>query len=138
MKKLRSLKKYALFFVAGAIGYGLLEIVWRGRTHWSMLIAGGICLVIFSVVAEKASARPLVVKAAICAACVTLVELAFGLVFNVALKMNVWDYSAMPLNLLGQICPLFSLLWCALALVLLPPVAAVNKKLSRDAPPVRG
>ena len=45
------------------------------------------------------------------AAIVSAVELAFGLVFNVRLGMNVWDYSTVPFNFMGQICLRFSLIW---------------------------
>lgn len=30
---------------------------------------------------------------------------------NLKLKLAVWDYSKMPLNILGQVCPAFSMLW---------------------------
>lgn len=42
---------------------------------------------------------------------ITGVELVFGLVFNRALGMGVWDYSRVPLNLWGQICLPFTLIW---------------------------
>ena len=42
---------------------------------------------------------------------ITAVELIFGVVFNLILKWNVWDYSDRALNLWGQICPLFFFLW---------------------------
>ena len=48
----RRIKKYALLFLIGAVGYASIEIIWRGRTHWSMIIAGGLCFILFSLVAE--------------------------------------------------------------------------------------
>ena len=48
---------------------------------------------------------------------ITAVEFVFGLVFNVFLGMSVWDYSSVPGNILGQICPLFSVLWCGLSFI---------------------
>ena len=33
-------------FCLGAAGYGLLEYLYRGRTHWTMLLAGGAALVL--------------------------------------------------------------------------------------------
>ena len=45
------------------------------------------------------------------AAAVTLLELATGLIVNRWLGWNVWDYSDMPLNFMGQICLPFTLLW---------------------------
>ena len=122
-------KKYALFFVIGGTGYAVLEILWRGYTHWSMVIAGGLCFSMFSLVAVYLKGKPLIVKAFICALGITAIEFLFGVVFNMLLKMNVWDYSDMPLNFMGQICPYFSLLWCVLALCFLPVAELINNKL---------
>ncbi len=52
------------------------------------------------------------------AACafITFVELAVGIVVNLVLKLDVWDYSELPGNFLGQICPYFSLLWLVISI----------------------
>lgn len=126
---MKKLKKNAVFFVSGGIGYGIIELLWRGRTHWTMIIAGGLCFVFFSKVAEKFHSRPLVYKATLCALGVTAIEFVFGVVFNLLLKMNVWDYSGVPLNLFGQVCLLYSVLWGILALCLVPVAEMLNKKL---------
>lgn len=47
---------------------------------------------------------------------VTVLELPTGLVVNVWLHWGVWDYSNMPLNLWGQICLPYSLLWVLISL----------------------
>ena len=44
-----------------------------------------------------------------------LLELLCGLLVNRALGWAVWDYSAQPGNLWGQICPLYTLLWIPLS-----------------------
>ena len=118
--------KFVLVFLIGAVGYALIEIIWRGYTHPTMIAAGGICFLVFSLIAERMRSLPLLIKAVTAAISVTAVELIFGLVFNVGLGMRVWDYSNMPLNLLGQICPTFSLLWCGLSLVFLPCADRIN------------
>ena len=127
---MKRFKKYILLFTVGGAGYGLIELIWRGHTHWSMLIAGGVCFILFSLIADKLYTLPLIIKAAVAAAATTAVELLFGLVLNVGLGMAVWDYSNMPLNLFGQICAPFSLLWCALALVFTPLAEMLNEKLN--------
>ena len=121
-------KKYSLLFLIGAVGYGAIEMIWRGFTHWSMMIAGGLCFIIFSLVAERFKKKHILIKAAICALGVTAVELIFGVIFNLVLKMNVWDYSSMPLNILGQVCPLFTLLWGGIAIAFLPLADIINKE----------
>lgn len=122
-------KKHTIFFVIGGVGYGLIEILYRGHTHWSMLIAGGLCFVSFSVIAKLFKKKPLIFKAFLCSVSVTIVELVFGLIFNMILKMNVWDYSNMPLNLYGQICPLFTIIWGILGLIFIPLADKLNKML---------
>lgn len=107
-------------FGLGAGAYGLIEVLYKGDTHPSMLVAGGICFLAMERIAHRLPKIPFLGKCLMSGAVVTGVELAFGCVFNLILKMDVWDYSHLPLNLAGQICPLFTLLWSALAVVGLP------------------
>ena len=44
---------YFILFGMGAFGYGLIEIMWRGYTHPSMALAGGIGMPILSVIEQK-------------------------------------------------------------------------------------
>lgn len=124
------IRKYIAFFAIGGAGYGTIEILWRGHTHWTMIMAGGICFVIFSQISERLAGKPLILKAVLCSGAVTVVEFVFGVIFNLLLKMDIWDYSKLPLNLLGQICPLFSLMWGVLGLLFLPLSSVMNKKLA--------
>lgn len=126
MKKLR---KYTVLFLIGAVGYALLETAWRGYTHWSMLLAGGVCFVLFSLINARWRLRPLLYKVLLCALAVTGVELVFGLIFNLWLGLDVWDYSALPFNFLGQICLIYTVLWGVLAWCFLPLAALVDRKL---------
>lgn len=125
----KKFKKHGLLFTIGAIGYALIEILFRGRTHWSMMIAGGLSFIMFSAVAEKFRGKPLIFKAGLVALGVTAIEFIFGIIFNILLKMDVWDYSNMPFNLLGQICPTFTLMWGALGLLFVPLADIVNRKI---------
>ena len=121
-------KRYAAFFLIGGVGYALIELLWRGRTHWTMVIAGGICFMLFSYISIAFAESSLIFKATLSALSVTVVELVFGVVFNVILEMNVWDYSGVPFNFLGQICPRFTLMWGGLALVFIPIAESLNKR----------
>lgn len=126
LKWKNGIKKHTAFFLLGGVGYGIIELLWRGRTHWTMTIAGGLCFIIFSLIAEKFKEKPLIYKAMLSAIGVTAVELIFGVVFNLIFKMGIWDYSTQPLNFLGQICPMFTLAWCALSVVFLPIADFLN------------
>ena len=114
------MKNYFVLFGLGAFSYGLLEVIWRGYSHWSMMIAGGLCFVAFSLISEKFSGIPLLYKCILGSLTVTATELVFGLFFNLVLGLRVWDYSDIPLNFLGQVCLLFSVLWGFLSAFAIP------------------
>lgn len=46
---------------------------------------------------------------------ITLNEFFTGIIVNLILKWNVWDYSDIPLNIMGQICIPFMILWFILS-----------------------
>lgn len=124
-ENMQNMKKHMALFSFGGAGYGLLELLWRGRTHWSMILAGGICFDWFAKVAQVFSRRSLIVKAVIAALGVTAVELVFGILFNRILHKRVWDYSRLPLNVMGQICPQYTALWCLLGMMFVPLAARI-------------
>lgn len=124
-------KPSLVLFPIGAFGYGLIEILWRGYTHPSMLTLGGICFVLFSKIGEKWQNASLVFKAFLGGALVTFLELIFGFVFNIFLKKEVWDYSRMPFNFKGQICLLYSFFWGILSLVFIPFATVLKDRLQK-------
>lgn len=103
--------EYVCIFLAGGVIYGLLEMMWRGFTHWSMTIAGGICVLAIHLLNHRLRHRSMAFRCALGCAVITVVELAVGVIVNLMLELNVWDYSGMYGNFLGQICPAFSFLW---------------------------
>lgn len=113
MKKLRD---DSLLFVLGGGIYGCMEIMFRGFTHWSMLITGGLCLVLIHRCDKRLIKSPVWIKCVLGSGIITALELIAGCIVNLWLKWNVWDYSSCPGNFLGQICIPFSILWGALSL----------------------
>ncbi len=115
MKKAREL---FYIFTIGAVGYSLLEILWRKYTHWTMAITGGICFLLIYRINIKLKLKHMVSKCVLGALAITMVEFLVGWVVNVKLKWNVWDYSSRSFNLLGQVCALYSFLWFLLCIPL--------------------
>lgn len=101
-------------FGTGASFYSLIETLWRGWTHWTMSVTGGLVLVTVYWV-EHRSRCPLWKKCLRSTGIITLYEFIVGCIVNLRLGWNVWDYSARPLNLLGQICPRFCFFWFLLS-----------------------
>ncbi len=114
---LKQLSRNLGLFAIGGLLYYLIEILWRGCSHMSMFIVGGICFVLIGLINEYLSFdTPLWKQQLIAAVIVTLIEFFSGLILNVWLHMNIWDYSSLPFNLLGQICLEYSLMWILLSL----------------------
>lgn len=98
-----------------------LELCWRGRTHWTMgLLAACLCVPLDIANEHIPWEMPLPLQAILGGLTVTGAELCAGLVLNVWLGLGVWDYSNLPFNFMGQICPQFTALWCLLCLAVIP------------------
>lgn len=114
MKQL--LKDLILFLVGGAL-YIVIELLWRGYSHWTMFILGGICFFYIGLINEEFTwEMPLIKQMLIGAVVITILEFVFGILVNGVYNLNVWDYSNMPFNFLGQICLPYSILWFFISL----------------------
>ena len=114
MKALRPL----ILICIGGLLYILIEILFRGHSHWTMFCVGGLCFWLIGLLNEILPwEMPLWKQGIVGAVIVTTVEFISGCIINLWLGWNVWNYSDMPFNLLGQICLPFSIAWVGLALV---------------------
>ncbi len=113
-------KEYLIICLVGAIGYSMIEILWRGYTHWTMSITGGIGFLLLYLTDLHMQSQNLFFRALVGAAVLTFVELVTGCIVNLIFRMNVWDYSSHIGNLLGQICPLYCALWFLLCISVMP------------------
>ena len=98
-------KKAYLFTVGGGM-YVSLELLWRGRSHWTMFALGGGCFLAIGALGQKLSRCPGWFRAVLDSGICTAGELLTGLVFN--RDFGIWDYR-------GQICLPFSILWIPLS-----------------------
>lgn len=112
-------KNFIKYFILGSIGgisYVLLEITWRGFSHWSMYITAFLAFIVIGGVNEFLTYEmPLWKQCLIGSIVITILEFVCGCIVNIGLNWNVWDYSELPFNILGQICLPFSLLWFVLS-----------------------
>lgn len=120
--------EFLLVYILGGVLYALMELLWRGWTHWTMLLCGGLCFTLMYRI--SLFQMPLVFKWPLCAAAITAVEFLTGCLVNLRLGWGVWDYSGLPGNVLGQICPQFLLLWLALSVPGVALCAALRRWLS--------
>lgn len=114
----RLLEALVVFLVGGTCYYGI-ELLWRGYSHWAMFLLGGFCVVCIGLLNETVFSWKLglVPQMAIGAIVITVLEFITGCIVNLYLGWNIWDYSDLPLNILGQICLPFTFAWFFLSLV---------------------
>lgn len=125
---LKNISRDILLFSAGGIAYGGLELLWRQRTHWTMMLTGGACFLALYKLYGRFPRLSMPEKCVLGSLVITSLEFAVGCVVNLALGWGVWDYSSMPLNLLGQICLLYSVLWGLLCIPISTLCYVLRKK----------
>lgn len=118
MNKNFILKEFIIFIIFGLM-YVTIELLYRGHTHYSMFIVGGICGVLIGLINDNTPDMPLLPQCVLGAVIITVIELLTGLFLNVYLGLNVWDYSNQPFNFMGQICPQFCIIWCILSILVI-------------------
>ena len=97
-------------FLMGYFIYSLIEILNRGYTHWTMALTGGVILSILYGI-NRRKTMTLIKSCFIGAIIITGTEFTVGIFDNIIMHWNVWDYSDLPFNLMGQICLPFSFAW---------------------------
>lgn len=113
---MREVCKLISLFLAGGTAYACLELGYRGGTHWTMFVIGGVLFLLIGGLNEGLPWQlPLLFQAVLGAVLVTLTELGAGVVLNLWLGLGIWDYTGLPCNVLGQICLPYTLLWAALS-----------------------
>lgn len=115
---IKELDKYLFLFIIGGVTYAVIELALRGWSHWTMFILGGFCFVCLglinkSVPWEMAMPFQMLIGCGI----ITFLEFITGCIVNLHLGWEVWDYSYMPLNFLGQISLASSIFWFFLSAV---------------------
>ncbi len=117
----RKLSQYLFLWTLGGSIYYTLEMIFRGFSHWSMFGLGGICFLFMylqgKVTEWKDSIGIQVLRSTIFVICGEFIT---GIIVNKWLHWEVWDYSDQPLQLFGQICFPFAMLFsilCAFGIV---------------------
>lgn len=113
----RRLFKNCFLFAIGGGAFYLFEVLSRGYSHFLMWVVGGLCFLFIGQINERELTQnlPLLLQMAIGAIGITLIELIAGLILNIWLKMHIWNYSNLPGNLWGQICPQYTFIWFLLS-----------------------
>lgn len=111
-KFMSSFLKYLILFSMGGIFYLIIELLWRGYSHWTMFALGGVCFVLIGIINEFFTYEiPLPIQMLLGTFIITSLEFVTGCIVNLKLGLNVWNYYDMPYNIMGQICLPYMFLW---------------------------
>ena len=108
--------KYLFLFIVGGFSYFYMEIIFRGFSHFSMIICGGFAFILCGLIDQVIKYNLSLISQMLISTCIiTILELITGYIVNIRLHLNVWDYSKLPYNFHGQICIAYSFIWLILS-----------------------
>ena len=115
---MKKLSEYLFLWALGGTLYYSIELMFRGFSHWSMFLLGGICLLFFWLQGSKTEwSDPMWVQVIRCTIFVVSCEFITGIIVNKWLGWGVWDYSDEPFHLFGQICLPFAVIFSGFAII---------------------
>lgn len=119
---LKKVSEYGFLWLLGGSLYYSFEMLFRGFSHWSMFVLGGFCMAFFAFQGQAMHWRePMWIQVIRCTIFVTSGEFITGMLVNKWFKLEVWDYSDQPFQVLGQVCLPFAIIFsglCAVGIVL--------------------
>lgn len=119
---MEKISKYLFLWALGGSLYYAFEIIFRGFSHWTMFVLGGICFLFIYVQGKLLHfVDSLAIQLMRCMIFITSMEFITGIIVNKWMHMNIWDYSNLPMQLFGQICIPFIIIFsglCAVAIIL--------------------
>jgi uncharacterized membrane protein len=121
---MKTFLKNFMMFCVGFTLYQCVEGLWKtlGPNHlgiqsFTMGILGGITILMVSAINKKLPwLLPIWLQAIIGGIGILILEFGAGLLLNKYLcpllgRPIIWDYTGMPLNIMGIICPQFFIIW---------------------------
>ncbi len=121
---MKLIKKYFGIFLLSGLIYLAIEIIFKvifkyrslrlvaDTSVWMMPIGGFLCLILGELNRfKKIRQLKMIFQALIGMIIITAVELITGIILNIILKLNLWDYSHEVGNILGQISIVHSFCW---------------------------
>ena len=137
MTKKKIISLFIMFNISGLI-YILLELLWRGRSHWTMFICAGLCGLVMANVNNNLLKfdTDFRIQVLVSALCCSMFEFLFGIIFNG--DFTIWDYRGMwgTIHWLGdQVNILFFGVWILISIFALPFLDWMQWKLGLEERP---
>lgn len=107
--------KNSIIFIIFGITYVGIELLFRGHSHISMFFLGGLCGLLIGLINEYTPKMNIILQMFMGTTIITILEFITGCIVNLWLGLNVWDYSNLRFNIIGQVSLIFSFAWFILS-----------------------
>lgn len=107
--------KNSIIFIIFGITYVGIELLFRGHSHISMFFLGGLCGLLIGLINEYTPKMNIILQMFMGTTIITILEFITGCIVNLWLGLNVWDYSNLRFNIIGQVSLIFSFAWFVLS-----------------------
>lgn len=129
---------YGSIFIISGLIYIMLELIWRGRTHWTMFLCAGLCGLVMANINNNLLEfdTDFLKQVIVSALCCTGFEFLFGIMFNG--DFSIWDYRGLwgTIHILGnQVNILFFGIWIIISVFSLPFLDWLQWKLGSEEKP---
>ena len=123
---------YGVIFVTSGLIYIMLELLWRGRTHWTMFLCAGLCGLVMANINNNwlEFDTDFRIQVFVSALMCSTFEFFFGIIFNG--DFSIWDYRGMwgTIHALGdQVNVIFFGIWIIISVFGLPLLDWIQWKL---------
>jgi len=118
MINIKNIIKYIILGGIGGFTYVIIELLYRGQSHWTMFIVSAIAFIFIGLINEFISWNmELWKQMLIGSGIVTALKFISGYILNIKLGWHIWDYSNVPFNIMGQVCLPFTIAWFFISLI---------------------
>lgn len=108
------IKESLILIIMGCV-YTNIEMIYRGYSHPSMIIVGGLAGMLAGLINDIVPNMKIYKQCLLSAVMITIIEYIAGYILNVKLNLNIWDYSNLKYNIGGQVSIVFSFFWIFLS-----------------------
>ena len=133
MKK--TILKNVVLCVVGGLSYGIIELIYRQKTYFLMILCGAIAIILLDKINDYISwDMDILLQGCIGSLIITGMEFTIGNLYLMGIVPKMWDYSNVWLNYKGIICLPFSLIWILLSICAILLADTINYYVFHELP----
>lgn len=131
----KTILKNVVLSVVGGLSYGIIELIYRQKTYYLMILCGAIAIILLDKINDYISwDMDILLQGCIGSLIITGMEFTIGNLYLMGIVPKMWDYSNVWLNYKGIICLPFSLIWILLSICAILLADTINYYVFHELP----